>query len=353
MDEFAREGLFYSYLLFKHVFRMMYWVWVPGLLVWGLLALKAHRPLCRWTLEAQGSLRAVVAALGMGATHSPRRSTSLATVAELWAAGVAPATVMAYVIATHTMVVYYIAFLTLLLGIEFAAGQVMGALFMTALMAVTCRYVIPSELWEAARQQGRPASNPPPGNPSGPAVAAHHHAPGLTAPIGRGWGEFVRLLGREVRFFLGPLIVGILLGGFILAGGLEPWWVEGASLLGGGWAADVLNTLVAPFLAALMWLGPVANLPVASNLFKSSALTYPGLVVFLLASVIHPRNIIFYRKTFGLKLSWYLVGAFFCSAALSGLLVAGLFDLFGFRPGPVPLFRELVDMIIMWVPGAM
>jgi uncharacterized membrane protein YraQ (UPF0718 family) len=260
---------------------------------------------------------------------------------------------MAYVISTHTMVIYYIAFLTLLLGIEFAAGQVVGALFMTALMALACRHVMPSELWEEARRHEKQASNPSRGNPPGTAVAAHHHAPGLTAPIGRGWGEFVKLLGLEVRFFLGPLIIGVLLGGFILAGGLQPWWVEGAYLLGGGWAADVLNALAAPFLAALVWLGPVANLPVASNLFKSSALAYPGLVVFLLASVIHPRNIIFYRKTFGLRLGWYIAGAFFFSAVLSGLLVTGLFDLFGFRPGFVPLFRELVDMIIMWIPGAM
>ena len=353
MDEFAREGLTYSYFLSKHVFRMMYWVWVPGLLMWGLLALKAHNPLRRRTLEAQEPLHAVVAALGMGATHSPRRSTALATAGELLRAGAAPATVMAYLIATHTMVVYYIAFLTLLLGIEFAAGQVVGALFMTALMAITCRYVIPSELWEAARQQGRTASNPYSGNPADTAIGGRLHASGLAVPIEGGWVELVRILGREVRFFLGPLIIGVLLGGFILAGGLEPWWVEGAYLLGGGWAADVLNALAAPFIAALVWLGPVANLPVASNLFKSSALTYPGLVAFLLASVIHPRNIIFYRKTFGLRLSWYLVGAFFSSTVLSGLLVTGLFDIFGFRPGMVPLFRELVDMIIMWIPGAM
>jgi hypothetical protein len=73
----------------------------------------------------------------------------------------------------------------------------------------------------------------------------------------------------------------------------------------------------------------------------------------LLASVIHPRSISFYRKAFGLKLSWYLVGALTFSAAASGLLVTVLFGLFGFRPGFVPLFRELVDAIIMWIPGAM
>jgi len=41
------------------------------------------------------------------------------------------------------------------------------------------------------------------------------------------------------------------------------------------------------------------------------------------------------------------------AAALAGLLVTGIYGLFGFRPGHLPLGREIVDEIIKWLPFTM
>lgn len=336
MMEFVLEGLTYGYFLLKHIFWMMYPVWVPGLLVWGLLSWKVY-PVCRrWVLEERRHLGTVGAGLVMGLAHTPRRETVLAVAEELRAAGVAPTVLFAYILAAHNVVIYALAFLTLLLGAEFAIGQLIGTLAMVALVAITFRFVFPSEAGGAARHQGGTLSSPAPEELA-------------ESGIRGGWGELARILGREARFFVGPLVVGCLVGGFILVGGFQPWWVQGGALLGGGWRADVLNALAAPALAVLAWMGTVTNLPVATGLFKSDALAYPGLVAFLLASVIHPRNIRFYRQTFGPTMTWYLVGALFFAAALSGLLVTGFFALFDFRPSQPP--AEIGHILARWLRG--
>ena len=48
-----------------------------------------------------------------------------------------------------------------------------------------------------------------------------------------------------------------------------------------------------------------------------------------------------------------LIVLIYFAAALSGLLMSGIYGLFGFRPGHVPLGREIVDKIIKWLPFTM
>ncbi|MCH7569909.1 MAG: permease [Deltaproteobacteria bacterium] len=170
---------------------------------------------------------------------------------------------------------------------------------------------------------------------------------------GSGWWEALKYIGNEFRFFWLNLAIGILLGGMILAAGLQKWWIDFSQIGGGGILSDILSAFVAPILGMILFVPPVGNLAVISNLFKTYTIGYPGVVSFVLVSMLNPLILSGYARLLGRRRAMVLVGLLFLSAFVSGLLVTALYALFGFRPGHVPLGRELVDEIIRWLPFTM
>jgi hypothetical protein len=103
----------------------------------------------------------------------------------------------------------------------------------------------------------------------------------------------------------------------------------------------------------ILFVPPVGNLAVISNLFKTYTIGYPGVVSFVLASLLNPLILSGYARLVGTRKAAGLAFLIFVSAFVSGLMVTAIYALFGFRPGHVPLGRELVDEIIRWLPFTM
>jgi len=333
--EFITQGLTFSYFLFLHFFRMMYWVWVPGFLFSAFFSLR-YRESARSRLLSGGGL---FAALLYGITSSPSRKIALGIAGELKQKGVGTAKILAYLIASQNLVIYFLVILMAMMGAEFALGQLMGGIIMTLLVASGWRLLIGEE-------ESQPSSV------TSDKVSSQPTWSGLLLS-GSGWWEALKYIGREFRFFWFNLAIGILIGGTLLAAGLQKWWIDFSQIGGGGVLSDLLSAFVAPILGMILFVPPVGNLPVVSNLFKTDAIGYPGVVSFVLASLLNPFILSGYARLLGRRRAVALVALLFLSAFVSGLLVTGIYALFGFRPGHVPLGRELVDEIIKWLPFTM
>lgn len=348
LESFWGQGLFFGWLSARHVAVMMYWVWLPAFFVSAFVALR-YRGAAAEAVQRGGSgnLRSLLWAALWGLTRTPQRKRSLAASLELLRES-HPAVALAAYLASRNLAPYFLALWMLLLGIEFAAGQVVGALAMIALTSAGLRYAIPEEGWKRLRDR-LPSGGGSRGAASDEEGETSWRALLLSA---RGWGKTLRYVGRELGGAVIPLAAGVLIGGFILAAGLQPWWVDLDSVGGGGVWTDLLNAFVAPALSLAAAIGPVGSLPVATSLFKAYGLAYPGLVAFVLAGALKPQDIAAFKRALGPRVALRLTILLYFSAALSGLIATGVFALFGFRPGHVPLFRGLVDAIIMWaVPG--
>lgn len=349
LDSFLGQGLFFAWSIARHIVVMMYWVWIPGLLLSAFVALRCRGRAAEGVRRSGGGgLRSVLWGTLLGVTLTADRKRSLLASLDLFREGLHPATVFAVYLSSRNLVLYFLVLWMLLLGIEFAAGQVIGALAMIALVSAGLRWAMPEREWDSLRERlesrpaGRTAETDEGGETSWRALL-------LGA---KGWGRAFRYIGGEIRRFALPLAVGILAGGFILAAGLLPWWVDLDSVGGRGVWTDLLNAFVAPALSLVSAIGPVGSLPVASNLFKADGLAYPGLAAFVLAGALKPQDIAAFKRALGPRVALRLTILLYLSAALSGLIATGVFALFAFRPGHVPLFRGLVDAIIMWtMPG--
>ncbi len=333
--EFITQGLTFSYFLFLHFFRMMYWVWIPGFLFSAFFSLR-YRESARSRLLSGGGL---FAALLYGITSSPSRKKALGIAGELKQKGVGTARVLAYLIASQNLVIYFLVILMAMMGAEFTLGQLMGGIIMILLVASGWRLLIGEEEFQLSAVTSDKVTSQPTWS-------------GLLLS-GSGWWKALKYVGGEFRFVWFNLAIGILLGGMILAAGLQKWWVDFSQIGGGGILSDILSAFVAPILGMILFVPPVGNLPVVSTLFKADAIGYPGVVSFVLVSMLNPFILSGYACLLGRRRAMALVALLFLSAFASGLLVTALYALLGFRPGHVPLGRELVDDIIRWLPFTM
>ena len=139
--DFINQGLTFSYFLFLHFFRMMYWVWVPGFLFSAFFSLR-YRKTARSRLISGGGL---FAAMLYGMATSPSRRTALGIAGELKQKGVGTEEVLVYLIASQNLVIYFLVILMAMMGAEFALGQLMGAIIMTLLVAGVWRLLMSEE----------------------------------------------------------------------------------------------------------------------------------------------------------------------------------------------------------------
>lgn len=352
MTELAGQSLAWSYAQFVHIVRMMYWVWVPGLFLSALLSLKYRRHAWDGLLAhgKHGFVNAIPWALWYGMTASPRPRATLEDAHRLLGAGTPPPGVMAALVAGRNLPLYFLALLTLHLGIEFAVGHVVATAAMAGAVysGVAARSV-------AGGRRGADLSHSALPWPETPWRGEAAEDPSWTVLLLRRWG-WARILGycwTELRWLWPGLAIGILAGGFVLAAGLRAWWVELTDIAGGRVASDLVNAAAAPLVGALLSLPPVGNLPLGSAFFKTDTLAYPGFLAFILASSLRVPDLVAYRRLWGAGAA-ARVGVVLYGGAVAGSLVAtGIFALVGFRPGHIPLFRELVDEILRWIPFAM
>jgi uncharacterized membrane protein YraQ (UPF0718 family) len=333
--DLINQGLNFSYFLFLHFFRMMYWVWVPGFLLSAFFSLR-YRDTARSRLLSGGGL---FAALIYGITSSPSRKKALGIAGELKQKGVGTAKILAYLIASQNLVIYFLVILMAMMGAEFALGQLMGGIIMALLVVAGLRLL----------------ENEKPVRRDSGADLIPGKSPtwlGLLLSVS-GWREALKYFCREFSFFWVNLAIGIILGGFILAAGLQKWSFELALIGNGGFLADIFNAFAAPIIAVILFVPPVGNILIVTGLFKSYAISYPGVVSFILASLVSPLILPKYFRIFGKRKALFLIGLIFLSAIASALLTTWAYALIGFRPDPVTMGRNFSHKIIAWLPFIM
>lgn len=114
-------------------------------------------------------------------------------------------------------------------------------------------------------------------------------------------------------------------------------------VIGWAWIPGILGTAILSARYRLRF--------VASSIWKTETLAYPGVLSFVLASLLNPLTIRALLRPRGRRRGWLLVLAIYVTAALSGLAVTGLFTLVGLEvTHGRTWFEGLVDRIIRALP---
>lgn len=335
MKAFLTDSLRFVVAVANHTFGMMYWIWIPSLVLSWLIHLRLHAVSRErlFRLKGYGSLAEAFWGGLFGFTGSSHLKSSLTAVRALFVEGVHPAAASAFLIARLNVIPYALAFTIVLFGLEFFIGQLLGALTMAVILWGLLK-LVPAARWEEARRSLREQKEAIAGLPPEPDPRLH------------GWRGALRYTIGEFRKLWLAMLVGIVLAGMIGAFGRTEWAIDLTMLGGGGLPTEFLNAAIGSLLALLLFVPPIGHVFAASFLWKAYILSYAGVVSYILASLVNPRAIQTYLRMYGPTLGLYVAASGLLSAAIGALSVHSLFALVDFEVTHTPLFHETVGKLM-------
>jgi len=275
--------------------------------------------------------RNIAVATGLGMASSSCSYAAVALARSLFLKGADFTAAMAFEIASTNLVVELGVILALLMGWQFTAAEFVGGPIMIVLLAVLFRLVLKNGLVARAREQ---AERGVAGSMEG------HAAMDMSAP---GDGSFWRrLLSRggltsvshvfvmEWAAILRDLVIGLLIAGAVAAWVPDSFW-QGFFFSAHPVAAAVWGPIVGPIVAMLSFVCSIGNVPLAVVLW-TGGISFGGVVAFIFADLLILPILNIYRKYYGTRMMFVLLGTFYASMVVAGYIVELLFGATGLIP---------------------
>ena len=268
--------------------------------------------------------RTLAVAAGLGAASSSCSYAAVALARSLFRKGANFTAAMAFEIGSTNLVVELGIILALLMGWQFTAAEFVGGPIMIVVLAVLFRLFVRSRIVDAARQQAE----------RGIAGSMEGHA-AMDMSV-QGEGSFWRRIGSRQGFtavshvfvmewaaILRDLVLGLFIAGAIAAWVPESFWrnffiTEHPTL------SVLWGPIIGPIVAIVSFVCSIGNVPLAAVLWNGG-ISFGGVVAFIFADLLILPILNIYRKYYGIKMMFVLLGTFYVAMVCAGYLVELLF----------------------------
>jgi hypothetical protein len=122
----------------------------------------------------------------------------------------------------------------------------------------------------------------------------------------------------------GILIAGVLIAGFLIVFVPQEVW-NALFLQGDGLFVTAENAVMGVAIAVVSFVGTMDNVPFAVALW-GGGISFAGVIGFVYADLITVPVLNVYRKCYGWKVTFYILGVFFVTMAFTGFLMELLFN---------------------------
>lgn len=122
----------------------------------------------------------------------------------------------------------------------------------------------------------------------------------------------------------------------------------------------VENALIAPFVAALTFIGSMGNIPLATVLSENGVL-FAGIMGFIYSDLMVPPLVHINAKYYGWRVALYIAGIMFISIVFTALILNGLFSYFNIIPESQRVVSEItqfkidytfwMNLVFVWIAG--
>jgi uncharacterized membrane protein YraQ (UPF0718 family) len=237
---------------------------------------------------------------------------------------------MVFELASTNLVIELGIILIVLMGWQFAASEFLGGILMVIFIALLFRATLTPKLVAMAQ---RHADEGKLGRMEG------HAAMDMSV---QGGSFFSRLVSGRGFTGVSHLFVmdwvsvwqDVALG-FLIAGALAAWvpnsfWND-FFLTGNPNLAKLEGPLVGPIVAIVSFVCSVGNVPLAAVLWRGG-ISFGGVVSFIFADLIVLPVLDIYRRYYGGKVMFYILGTFYVTMAAAGYVVEVLFGALGIIP---------------------
>src|SRR5581483_9601041 len=148
----------------------------------------------------------------------------------------------------------------------------------------------------------------------------------------------------DINMLRRELVIGSVVAGFLaVMVPMEVW--HDLFLTGHGFWTTLQNVILGPFIAFISFVCSIGNVPMAAALWEGG-ISFGGVISFIFADLIALPLVLIYRKYYGTRLALRLTLTFWAVMSLAGLIVEGLFWLFGAVPENRP--TQIVATHFQW-----
>ncbi|HLH64472.1 MAG TPA: permease [Solirubrobacteraceae bacterium] len=279
---------------------------------------------------------AIARAAGLGAASSSCSYAASAMAKTLFARGADFLAAMAFMFASTNLVIELGIVLVVLIGWQFAAGELIGGAIMIVLLVALGHLLLGRRLIEQARRRLQGARDE-----AGAPEDRHAHSADGDPPWQRrmrslgGWSQAAGFALSDIRMLRNEMLIGYLVAGFLAALVPSGVWHD-VFLRGHGPLTSVENVVVGPFLALISFVCSVGNVPLAAALWKGG-ISFGGVISFIFADLIALPLLLIYRKFYGGRLAARMLALFWVTMSAAGLVTDAIFSAAGLVPHHRPL----------------
>jgi uncharacterized protein len=287
----------------------------------------------------------LVRAAGFGAASSSCSYAAVALARSLFRKGASFTAAMAFEIASTNLVIELGVILALLMGWQFTLAEFVGGPIMIVLIAVLFRLLLRERLLAEARAQAdRGLTGLMEGHA---AMDMSVQRPGSFASrlfSGEGYTAVAHVFVMEWAAIIRDLIIGLVAAGAIAAWVPDRFW-EAFFVAGHPLAAKIWGPLIGPVVAIISFVCSIGNVPLAVVLWKGG-ISFGGVIAFIFADLIIAPILNIYRKYYGARMAWFLLGTFYATMVAAGYAVELIFGSLGLIPDPAQ--AKLPDQGVSW-----
>ncbi|MDI5968574.1 permease [Streptomyces sp. SL13] len=275
--------------------------------------------------------RTLALAAGLGAASSSCSYAAVALARSLFVKGADFTAAMAFEIASTNLVVELGVIMALLMGWQFTAAEFVGGPLMILVLAFLFRLLLREPLRRRAHAQ---AERGLAGAMEGHAAMdmsvrrAGTFARRLLSP--EGYTSTAHVFVMEWAAILRDLVIGLLIAGAVAAWVPDSFW-QAFFFTGHPLAAELWGPVIGPFVAIVSFVCSIGNVPLAVVLWKGG-ISFGGVVAFIFADLLILPILNIYRKYYGARMAFFLLGTFYLAAVAAGYAVEFSFGAAGLVP---------------------
>ena len=274
-----------------------------------------------------------------GAVSSSCSFAALAAARSLLVKGAHFAAVVAFMFASTNLVIELGILIYIFLGWQFVVAEIIGGglliIISTALIRMTYPKAWIKEAKDNAEQQGS---------------QKEEFDPWQRLKSRQAWIMVCKKFVAEWKMVWQDVLIGFTVAGFMATLIPDRFWkalflseYAGQNSLN-FWVA-LENALIAPFVAAITFIGSMGNIPLAAIL-NSGGVLFAGIMGFIYSDLMVPPLVHINAKYYGWRIALYIAGVMYISIVLTALILYYGFALLGLTPQSAKSVGEITQFKI-------
>ncbi len=273
------------------------------------------------------SVKSVGVSTAFGAISSSCSFAALATARSLFLKGAHFITAVAFMFASTNLVIELGILIFIFLGPQYVVAEIIGGIVLIAISSVLIKFTYPKKWIENAREK------------------VENEAEGEDEDFDwkkrikskKGWDMVSNKFVMEWGMAWEDILIGFAIAGIVAVFVPQSLWeaIFLQDLIQNGESPGFLirleNAAVAPFVAAMTFIGSMGNIPLATVL-ASSGVAFAGVMGFIYSDLMVPPLVDMNRKYYGIKVALYIAVIMYFSIVLTALILNYGFEIIGFIP---------------------